>query len=257
MDDEIKIRLRGDGVKPGLIRSKEIAEILESVEEIVVSEALRKNPELHRDDIIVGVFAIDDASIGLRFKTTFAAAVVSAFVSAAEAIERADFDYLSPQSLNSLKVLSSFSKRHSCDAIIGSGIAEELAVISPNTVIPPPSYIFGQTEILGKVIRVGGKSPKAMLELTDGSSLYCEVPEDIAKQLGHQLYSLAKFEGSAKWNSKTLELEEFKINNVKDFPNKEPRDILSEISRIVGDTFSNITDVEDFVSSLRNAGGGE
>jgi hypothetical protein len=257
MDDEIKIRLRGDGVKPGLIRSKEIAEILESVEEMAVSEALSKNPELHRDDIIVGVFAIDDASIGLRFKTTFAAAVVSAFVSAAEAIEREDFDYLSPQSLNSLKVLSNFSKRHSCDAIIGSGTTEELAVISPNTVIPPPSYIVGQTEILGKVIRVGGKTPKAMLELTDGSSLYCEVPEDIAKQLGHQLYSLAKFEGFAKWESKTLELEEFKIHNVKEFPNNDPRIVLGEISGMVGDTFSNITDVEGFVSSLRNVGGGE
>lgn len=257
MDDEIKIRLRGEGVKPGLIRSKEIAEILESVEEMAVSEALRKNPELHRDDIIIGVYAIDDASIGLRFKTTFSVAVISAFISAAEAIEKEDFDYLSPQSITSLKVLSNFSKRHNCDAIIGSGSKEELAVISPNTVIPSPSYIFGQTEILGKVIRVGGKTPKAMIELTDGSALYCEVPEDIAKQLGHQLYSLAKFEGFAKWDSKTLELEEFKIHSVKSFPNDDPRIVLGELSGMVGSTFANITDVEAFVSSLRNEGGSE
>jgi len=257
MEDEIKIRLRGEGVKPGLIRSKEIAEILESVEEMAVSEAMRKNPDLNRDEIIVGVYAIDDASIGLRFKTTFTAAVVSAFVSAAEAIERQDFDYLSPQSLNSLKVVSNFSKRHHCDAIIGSGSSGELTVISPDTVIPSPSYIFGQTEIIGKVIRVGGKTPKAMIELTDGSTLYCEVPEDIAKELGHQLYALAKFEGFAKWDSKTLELEEFKIHNVKNFPNTEARHIFGELSGMVGDRFSQIENVEDFVSSLRNEGGEE
>ncbi|MBQ0759277.1 hypothetical protein [Zhongshania sp.] len=257
MDDEIKIRLRGEGVKPGLIRSKEIAEILESVEEMAISEALRKNPELHRDEIIVGVYAIDDASIGLRFKTTFSAVVVSAFISAAEAIEKEEFDYLSPQSISSLKVLSNFSKRHNCDAIIGSRSNAELAVISPTTVIPPPSYIFGRTEILGKVIRVGGKTPKAMIELTDGSSLYCEVPEEIAKELGHQLYSLAKFDGFAKWDSKTLELEEFKIHSVKKFQNSDPKLVLGELSGMVGSTFEKITDVESFVSSLRNEGGNE
>ena len=251
MDDEIKIRLRGEGVKPGLIRSKEIAEILESVEEMAVSEALRNNPELHRDDIIIGVYAIDDASIGLRFKTTFSVAVISAFISAAEAIEKENFDYLSPQSMSSLKVLSNFSKRHNCDAIIGSGSKAELAIISPNTVIPSPSYIIGQTEILGKVIRVGGKTPKAMIELTDGSALY------IAKQLGHQLYSLAKFEGFAKWDSKTLELEEFRIHSVKNFPNDDPRLVLGQLSGMIGSTFSNITDVDAFVSSLRNEAGSE
>src|SRR5690554_2634513 len=121
MDEELKIRLRGKGIKPGLIRSKEIAEILESVEEMAVAEALKKNPDLLREDIIVGFYAIEDESIGLKFKTTFAAAVVSAFVSAVEAVERKDFDDLTPQSMNALKVVSSFSKRHSCDAIIGSG----------------------------------------------------------------------------------------------------------------------------------------
>jgi len=257
MDEEIKIRLRGIGVKPGLIRSKEIAEILESVEDMAIAEALSHNPELNKDDIIVGVYAIEDESIGLKFKTTFASIVVSSFISAAEAIERQEFEYLTPQAINSLKVLSSFSKKHSCEAIIGSGTDNELAIITPETVIPSPSYIYGQTEILGKVIRVGGKSPKAMIELTDGSTLYCDVPEDIAKQLGHQLYSLAKFEGFAKWESKTLELEEFKIHSVKEFPNMEPSKLFGELSNMLGNQFSSLTDVDGFVSSLRNYGGDE
>lgn len=257
MDEELKIRLRGKGIKPGLIRSKEIAEILESVEEMAVAEALKKNPDLLREDIIVGFYAIEDESIGLKFKTTFAAAVVSAFVSAVEAVERKDFDDLTPQSMNSLKVVSSFSKRHSCDAIIGSGNNNQITVISPATEIPSPSYIYGQTEILGKVIRVGGKTPKAMIELMDGSTLYCEVPEDIAKELGHKLYSLAKFEGMAKWKSKSLELDEFKIHTVKEFPNNDPSKVLGELSGMIGDVFSNVGDVSEYVSHLRNGGGDE
>ena len=257
MDDEIKIRLKGEGIKPGLVRSKEIAEILEAVEEMAVAEALRADSSLNRDDIIVGFYAIEDKSIGLNFKTTFAAIVISAFVSAAEAIEKKDYEYLSPQSLNSLKTISSFSKKHSCEAIIGSGSLEEITVISPSTEIPKPSYIYGQTEILGKVIRVGGKTPKAMIELVDGSTLYCEVPEEIARELGHRLYALARFEGYAKWDSKTLDLEDLKINSVKEFPNKDPWDIVGELSSLVGERFSNIGDIDEFVSSLRNEGGDE
>lgn len=257
MGEEIKIRLRGKGVKPGLIRSKEIAEILVAVEDMAIAEALNHSLELNKDDIIIGVYAIEDESIGLKFKTTFASIVVTAFILAAEAAERQEFEYLTPQSLNSLKLLSGFAKKHSCDAIIGSDSDNEITIISPDTIIPSPSYIFGQTEIIGKVIRVGGKSPKAMIQLTDGSTLYCDVPEDIAKQLGHQLYSLAKFEGFAKWESKTLELIEFKINNVKEFPNIDPSKLFSELSDMLGNQFSLISDVDEFVSSLRNDRGDE
>jgi hypothetical protein len=257
MDEEIKIRLRGEGIKPGLVRSREIAEILESVEEIAVAEALQANPELTKEDIIVGVYAIEDESIGLKFKTTFASLVVSAFISTASSIEKQEFEHLTPQTLNSLKVLSGFAKRHNCDAIIGSGSEQELAVISPDTVIPGPTYIHGQSEILGRVIRVGGKNPKAMIELVDGSTLYCEVPEEIAKELGRQLYSLARFEGYAKWESKTLELEEFKIYSVKEFPNMGTSELFGKLSDIIGPQLASINDVEEFVSSLRNDGGDE
>jgi hypothetical protein len=53
MDEEIRIRLKGEGISPGLIRSKEIAEILESVEDMVVAEALKADPTLSKEHIIV------------------------------------------------------------------------------------------------------------------------------------------------------------------------------------------------------------
>ncbi|MEW8256937.1 MAG: hypothetical protein AB2747_21475 [Candidatus Thiodiazotropha taylori] len=175
MEDELSIRLRGEGVKPGLIRSKEIAEILEAIEEMAIAEAIKADPTLHRDDIVVGFYAIEDKSIGLRFKTTFTATVLTAFVSAALAVQNKDFENLTPQSLNSLRLISGFSKKHSCNAIIGSGLSEDLATITPSTVIPSATFILGRTEVLGRVIRVGGKTPKAMIELVDGTTLYCGV----------------------------------------------------------------------------------
>jgi len=257
MDEQIKIRLSGNGVKPGKIRSRDIAEILESVEDLVVAEAIRKNPSLNRDEIVVGIYAIEDESIGLKFKTTLAAFVIPAFISAVNAIDKNDFESLAPQTINSLKTISNFTKKYGCDAIIGSGTLNETTTITPATEIPQPTYIYGQTEILGKVIRVGGKSPKAMIELTDGSNLYCEVPEPIAKELGHQLYSLVRFSGYAKWNSKTLDLDEFTIISVKEFSNDPPELVFKELYALFGESFSAIENVEDFVSNLRHIGGDE
>ncbi|MCG8088236.1 MAG: hypothetical protein JAY62_00650 [Candidatus Thiodiazotropha endolucinida] len=254
MEDELSIRLRGEGVKPGLIRSKEIAEILEAIEEMAIAEAIKADPTLHRDDIVVGFYAIEDKSIGLRFKTTFTTTVLTAFVSAALAVQNKDFENLTPQSLNSLRLISGFSKKHSCNAIIGTGLSEDLATITPSTVIPSATFILGRTEVLGRVVRVGGKTPKAMIELVDGTTLYCGVPEDIAKELGRRLYSLARFEGYAKWDSKTLDLEDLQIFSVKEFPNNDPREVLREIASLVGNEFEGLGDVIEFVSTLRNDG---
>lgn len=254
MDEEIRIRLKGEGISPGLIRSKEIAEILESVEDMVVAEALKADSSLSKESIVVGIYAIENRSIGLRFKTTMALVVIPAFLATAEAIGNENFESLTPQTVKSLQVISSFSKKHSCNVIFGTDEQIELATITPNTEIPCPTYIEGLSEIVGKVIRVGGKTPKAMIELTDGATMYCEVPENIAKELGRQLYSLARFYGLAKWNSKTLELEEFTITSVEEFKNRDSNSMFKELADILGEQFTNIKDVEEYVLHLRYEG---
>jgi hypothetical protein len=79
MDNEIQIRLKGTDVKPGLIRSKDIAEILEYIEDFVVYQALQTDNELKKEDIIVGLYQIEDKSIGLKFKTTYDAQASAIF----------------------------------------------------------------------------------------------------------------------------------------------------------------------------------
>ena len=72
MDDIISIRLEGNGVSPGFIRSREIAEIIEGVEDMIIAEVIKADPKCTRDEIIVGIYRIENKSIGLAFKTTVA-----------------------------------------------------------------------------------------------------------------------------------------------------------------------------------------
>lgn len=255
MDDEIEFRLRGDGIKPGLVRSHEIAEILEAVESFVTSEVLAHDSTVSREDIVVGLYEIADESIGLRFRTTMAAVAIPAFLSATSAISKSEFDALAPQSLKPLKVVASFARRHNCFAELKLPRAvAPLALITPETNVPEPSRIAGNTEIVGKVLRIGGKVPRAMIELLDGTVIYCDVAWEVARELGHRLYSLVILVGSAAWDAGTIELQDFTIKSFKEFPRKDPLQVFQSLRTEVGGIFDEVEDVAAFVSRLRQNG---
>lgn len=230
MTDAIEIRLRGEGIQPGLVRSGELAEILEAVEDFITAETLRRDPTVRREDIVVGLYEIADKSIGLRFKTSFAAIVLPAFAAASQALAQGDFSELSPQSFKPLQVLWNFSKRH--DSVTEFKFAdtdEPLATIEASTVLPQPAKIRGSTELVAKVLRVGGKVPRAMLEMPDGTVIYCNVEQELAIDLGHQLYTMATLTGDAVWDAGTFELEEFSITGFKGFPGNDPYEALTRL----------------------------
>ncbi|MCT0199920.1 hypothetical protein KQ313_09545 [Synechococcus sp. CS-1325] len=252
MNEQISIRLVGGGVSPGLIRSKEIAEILEGVEDMIVAEIMKSEPTTKKDDIIVGIYSIEDSSIGLNFRTTLAAIAIPAFVGVAVAINTKNYDRLTPQAVKGLKAISSFSKRHCCNAIFSTDTGEELASMTPDTDIPGDILIEGQSQIIGKILRVGGKKPKAVIESTDGVLVYCDVGEVQAKIMGRMLYTLARFTGKCTWNSKSLKLEDFRIEQVEQFGNKGVDETFINLASVTGSYFSQVKDVQAYVAGLRS-----
>lgn len=252
MNEAIEIRLRGEGVKPGLIRSRELAEILSAVEDIVIAETVRRDPNAKREDIIVGLYEIADESIGLKFKTTLAAIAIPAFVAASHSVSIGEFGQLSPLSLKPLQVIAGFAKRHDAIAEFKVGTSSTpIAEITPLTFIPKEPKIAGSTEIIAKVLRVGGKVPKAMLELQDGMVIYCEIPVERAIELGHQLYETALFTGNAVWNAATFDLEEFTITGFREAPMGDPYEALVQVRKYVNTALLNDKSVSDTVSYLR------
>ena len=252
MDDEIEFRLIGKGIKPGLVRSHELAEILEAVESFACSEALESNPDLTKDDVVVGLYHIADESIGLRFKTTMAAAVLPAFIAASQAVANSDYEALAPQSLKSLQTVAAFAKRHNCKADIQlPGSVRPLASITPETVVPLPGRIIGSTELMGKVLRVGGKVPRAMIEMLDGSVIYCDVALDVAKELGRRLYALVVLQGLATWDTRTVQLQEFSITSFQEFRQEDALVVLNQLKNKIGHEFAGVKDVPRFATALR------
>ncbi|WP_421718342.1 hypothetical protein [Algiphilus sp.] len=255
MDDEIEFRLRGEGIKPGLVRSHELAEIIEAVESFVTAEVLAADDNINKDDIVVGLYQIADKSIGLKFKTTLATVAIPAFLNATSSLAKSDFDALAPQSLKPLRAVSAFARRHNCVAELKiPSVVDSLASITPETDVPEPARIVGNTEIVGKILRVGGKVPRAMIELIDGTVIYCDVAWEVARELGHRLYSQVILVGSAVWDARTVELQDFNIQSFKEFPKKDPLEVLGQLRSEVGSVFDHVGDVPSFVSRLRQNG---
>lgn len=254
MSNNIEIRLRGDGIKPGLIRSHEIADLLKAIEDIVAYESLALDPSVKKDEMVVGLYEIVDASLGMRFKSSIAGLAMGAFIATSEAIASSNFASLTPQTLKALETISSFTKKHNAIAEFKAvGTNDVFAEINPETTIPRSISISGFTELIAKVIRVGGKNPRAMLELNDGSVIYCDIPVDIAIELGRRLYEPVIFSGAATWNATSLEVEEFKVHGFKEAPTTNPLDTFDAINKLIGPQLSNHNVIE-FVSLLRGDG---
>ena len=172
----MEIKFSGENIFPETIRAKELADILANVEESLTAIILKENATINIDDLIIGLVNIEEGSAKLRFKSSMQATVLTAFTLLVTAIAQSDYAKIPLASIKSVKAISDFTKKKNCIAEFRTHAdsTEPLASITPQTeiIIPETYQIKGETTIYGKVIRVGGVSPKAMIKLTDKQTVY-------------------------------------------------------------------------------------
>nr|VFK60536.1 MAG: hypothetical protein BECKTUN1418F_GA0071002_12197 [Candidatus Kentron sp. TUN]VFK69971.1 MAG: hypothetical protein BECKTUN1418E_GA0071001_12247 [Candidatus Kentron sp. TUN] len=186
MNDEFQIRLTGGGIKLDIIRPTDLAEILTSIETIISAEADKKIAVEDGNKPLITLDSINKGSIAFIFKAT--SLVISIFIGTAQAIEQNNFSGLNKKTIKSLSDISSVTRKYNCSAELSSAEHGILARITPNTNISHPFLIEGGSEIFGKVMRVGGKEPRVMVKLFDGSYIYCDLSGKTAEDLGSLLY---------------------------------------------------------------------
>lgn len=253
MENElIEIRLAGTDIIPGLVRSKELADIIESVEEMIASLIAKNNPDIKKDEVIIGLTNIKDGSVRLRFSSSLQSLTLTAFLTIGQAITSNSFELLPSSTIKSLQKISSFSKKHNCTIGLHSLNNQDIeAYIKPDMNIQMKEPVSGETTIYGKILRVGGKKPKASVETIEGDTIYCDLDINLAKKLGQDLYNLTALSGDATWNAHDFKIESFTIKSKGIYENKSTSSATNELSNIIGQYFNNITDVNEFVSSIR------
>lgn len=125
--------------------------------------------------------------------------------------------------------------------------------ISLYTVLSRPPALIGETTIYAKVIRVGGQKPKVEVETVNGDTLFCEASIDITTKLGTRLYQIVGLVGTAIWDSELNNIEQFSIKDVTEYANTSIKEAMNELSRLTKEYYSNIDDVEEYISEIRGS----
>jgi hypothetical protein len=252
-DTAIEIRLSGKSMVPGTIRSKEIAEVITAIEDMIASLVLQKNPDLGRDSVIVGLADIQQKSIGLIFKPNLPDLVLPATLQIGNSIATGDFSRLPSKALAALEVLTGFARKHDCEAELAThnGKRQQLAIITPATKIPARELLNGETVVYGEITRVGGADPKIQFKTLDGQLIYCTATKLMVKKAGEQLYTKVGMRGAAKWDPETNAIDELHVTAILDYVETPLTDAFEQLSVLIGKSFSTVDDVSSFAKELR------
>jgi hypothetical protein len=254
MDNEF-IGLRLTGMKPADVRAGELATIISSFEDMIASTVNRSRPQVSKEDLGIGLVHIEDKSVGLEFATKLPELALPAYYTITESVSSEKFLQLSSETLKHLRVIHAFIKTHDCEGEMFSrnGQVAIKAVLLPKIEIPEHPQITSQTLMYGRIVRVGGTEPRVMFDSASGQTLFCRVKdESLARKIGERLYTWAGFEGTVILDSDSLEVLEFRVENMTDYEGGLSfRDAFAALSALTREYYSDVGNADEYVEGLR------
>jgi hypothetical protein len=255
MDKEF-IGVRLIGIKPEDLRAGELAKVITSFEDMIASTVKRDRPQISKDELVIGLVQIENKSVGLEFTTKLPELALPAYYSITDAVATERYLDLPGEALKHLREFHSFIKAKNCECEMFSrnGKTNLKAILLPKTIIPEHPKISGEITLYGRIVRVGGEEPRVMFEQPNGKSLFCRVKsEDLARQLGERLYTWVGLIGIATFDSDTMEVTEFKVEDTTGYEGKlSIKDSISELSTISRQYYADVSDVESYVTEIRS-----
>lgn len=248
----LQLRIVGD-IQPQQLRAHDLSEIISAYEDMLAAVVARQHPTLKPEHVTVGLVRVDEGSVALAFDAPLREYVFPAALDVVRAIAIGRWADLPLRATRSLRKIVQFvrQKELAVQFYTVYGVERASAVVTKDTEIPPAVTLYGQTEIIAEVKRVGGKEPKAMLETLQGGTLYCETTAEIAKQLGNYLYQQVKVSGVAEWDFASLALTEFEIVAVLPYQRVAPTKAFAALRERFGTHFDQIEDPNEWVPHSR------
>ncbi|OIQ65550.1 hypothetical protein GALL_528900 [mine drainage metagenome] len=212
--ETIELKFEGNGVKPSTIKASEVAELIRSFEASLLAVLKKDDPGFNDAIVYVSFEEIKDKCLLLRLKPHFIAIYAAATI-ISTSINEKSFDDYSITTIEDLRALTKFAKRHDCSGeILQDG--KTLASFDKNTEISysDKGTIWGETTIYGEVKRAGGDNPTTTIKINDDYKITFDVSKEVAIKLASNLYKEIGLIGRAKWNKKTYRILEFKASDV-------------------------------------------
>lgn len=134
-------------------------------------------------------------------------------------------------------------------------LSKPVATIFPDEHTDAPvAVITGDTSIYGKLLRVGGADPRAMLRMDDGTTRIMKVSASFARQLAPFLYREIGLYGTAKWETEQWRLIDFDPKKLLDYEQTSAIEAFKELAEASGPDAWEGVDVTKAIAELREDG---
>lgn len=255
------------GPKPDEVPATDLCEfVTEFVKAVAatVSEAAEvTDPAAGEATLVASCVSLVDISEGsdrLTFATTQQYAPAVARI--ASSIRRRRYSSLPRTAHESLHRMSQVTHRRGWGIRFPGNrkLGIQTATLKMGSDIPAPQTppaMTGSTTLLGRLMRVGGVSPKAELRMPNRSDLlYVDVTEEMAMALANRLYQDVSLEGTAIWDPDTWRMRSFKVVRLLDYTALSPAAAFRELAASAGNAWNGV-DALAYVRSSREGGGGD
>lgn len=186
-NEDLKIVFSGNDISPDLVPISELADLLNSIGQVVFSVAQQSEPGLEKKEL--GLCVRDIAKGSLKIEFTAALIAVASLTTVSNAIAQNNYSEIPARGRDALASIVKFTREKNCEARLYLPSTDKpAAIITPETVIRLPKGILGEITIYGKVISVGGKNPVVRIETISGEIVSIKCDKTKAKKLGGSLY---------------------------------------------------------------------
>lgn len=247
------IRLTGDGVRPGLIPAGDLAQLLIAAEQSVLAIAAREHPD-DAEELIVGLSAVRDESIGFAFSSNRPELALSAYRELVTLTDNRAFRSLPARSLEGLRTLTRFTREHNGRTQFWNGTTERPLLDLPSDYaidVPVPDYQRGETVLYGKIERVGGVRPRVRLRVSEREVVYADISEEQSRILGSRMYQDAALRGKATWDAQDGTVVYFRVEEILHYQRGKVTSAFDELRQAAAGAYDEVEDVERYASRLR------
>lgn len=252
----IEILVSGENFDVRNVSLNQIGDFLKAIEQTINPIVIRDNPSLdfQDGDVIVSLRSISKGSLRNILESKYEREVSQAIELAADAIIMENYSALPIRTVEALKEVIRFNRRHNSDTEIwqSNGSRAKLATITQTTKVRVENFITkGTTTLYGDLMRIGGDNPpRALMKFIDGTKLSCRIKSiQIAKQMSPLLYQRIGVRGIAQWDTRDMSLHEFRIESLTPYRQKTLKESFERLREAVGDY------VDDGEFDIRNIRG--
>lgn len=244
-EDILRLRISGSNITPQSLKSKEVAELICSLEDAIFHFIKHKNPDISKDSVYISLVDIKSQSAGYVFNPSIKDALL-AFSALTLAINTNNYIDIPDKAIESLKPIKTFTKNRNCKAEFFIG-DERLTEITPNTIIevPKTAYLRGESTIYGEVIRVGGMESKVVIKIDESKTLNLSISHDLAKEIAKKLYSVVGLVGDVKWSRFTHEILDFTPTHIIPYSGGSIVESFSILKNEIGQYWDKIDNINE------------